>query len=75
MRHYVHFSADEVINVAFGMAATLLAVVMIWQAAKYAARHNHNHSHYLGIITYCIIGIVPLKHALTDSTKLKISNT
>ena len=41
MRHTIHLSGDEVINVAFGLAAFLLTVCMIWQAAKYAARHDH----------------------------------
>lgn len=43
MKHLPHLSGDEVINVAFGLAAIFLTIYMIWQAAKYAARGDFNH--------------------------------
>jgi hypothetical protein len=42
MKHLLHLSGDEVINVAFGLAAVFLNICMIWQAAKYAAKRDPN---------------------------------
>jgi hypothetical protein len=42
MKHLLHLSGDEVINVAFGLAAVFLTICMMWQAAKYAAKRDSN---------------------------------
>jgi hypothetical protein len=40
MAHNAPWSPDVITNVAFGLTGAALTIVMIWQAARYAARRS-----------------------------------